>query len=138
MASKKLLETMNKGVSRELQVSIQYMWQHVRATGVETAAVAGVLRSIAITEMKHAEKIAERIDYLGGEVTTQPTPITVGKTLREMLRVDKKAEEEAIALYKETIKAADAEGDVTTRELFEGILSDEEGHHNQFKTLLGE
>jgi len=33
---------------------------------------------------------------------------------------------------------ADAEGDITTRELFEGILGDEEDHHNQFKTLLGE
>ena len=138
MASKKLLELMNKGVSRELQVAIQYMWQHVRATGVETAAVAGILRGIAVAEMKHAESIADRIDYLGGEVTTQPTPITVGKNIREMLRLDKKAEEEAITLYKETIKLADVEGDITTRELFEGILGDEEDHHNQFKTLLGE
>jgi bacterioferritin len=54
-----------------------------------------------------------------------------------MLEVDAKAEEEAIELYKEIIKLAQAEGDSTTRLLFEQILSDEEDHHDKFTTLLG-
>jgi bacterioferritin len=137
MASKKLMELLNKGIARELQVSIQYMWQHVLATGVESAAVEDIFREIAITEMKHAEAIAERLAYLGGKPTTKPDPIFVGGSLKEMLQTDVKAEEEAIALYKQTIKVADEEGDVTTRRLFEEILSREEEHHDTFTKLLG-
>ena len=136
MASKKLLEMLNKAIAMELQVSIQYMWQHVLATGVDSVAVADVFKDAAITEMKHAEALAERLSYLDGVPTTKPAPIFVGGTLKEMLQTDVKAEEEAIALYRDIIKVADAEGDVTTRRLVEGILGDEEGHHDTFTNIL--
>ena len=99
-ASPKLLEMMNEVIAREIQVSIQYMWQHVMAT--------------------------------------KPAPIDVGKDIKEMLRLDVGAEEEAITLYKDIIKLAGSEGDSTTRLLFEEILSDEEDHHDTFTTLLEE
>jgi len=57
---------MNKGIARELQVSIQYMWQHVMVTGLKGAMVEDTFKEIAITEMKHAEEIAERLAVLGG------------------------------------------------------------------------
>jgi bacterioferritin len=137
MASKKLMELLNRGIARELQVSIQYMWQHVLAKGIESVAVEDVFREIAIAEMKHAEGIAERLAYLDGTPTTKPNPIFVGGSLKEMLQTDVKAEEEAIALYKQTIKVADEEGDSTTRRLFEEILAEEEEHHDTFTKLLG-
>jgi len=86
--------------------------------------------------MKHAEAIAERLVYLGGTPTLKPDPIFVGDNLKEMLQNDVKAEEEAIALYKQTIKVADQESDVTTRRLFEEILGAEEEHHGTFTKLL--
>jgi bacterioferritin len=136
MTSKKLLELINKGIARELQVSIQYMWQHVMVTGIKSAMVGGVFKDIAITEMKHAESIAERLAYLGGVPTIKHDPIVVGKNVEEMLKLDKQAEEEAIALYKETINVAIADGDITTRRLFEEILADEEEHEDTFSKLL--
>jgi bacterioferritin len=136
MVSKQLIEMMNKALSMELQVSIQYMWQHVRIYGMHSGAVGSTLKEIAIAEMKHAEEIAERIDYLGGEPTSKPAPITVGKTPEEMLALDKKAEEDTIAFYRKIIKTAEAEGDIVTRKLFEDILADEEEHHNTFSGLL--
>lgn len=136
MASKKLLDSLNEAIANELQVSIQYMWQHVMVNGINAEAVGGVFKQIAIVEMKHAEKIAERLDYLGGVPTTKPTPIAVGKTAKEMLKINKKAEEDAIKLYREIVSLAGKEGDVVTRKLFEEILMDEEGHHNTFSTLL--
>ena len=136
MASKKLMELLNSGIARELQVSIQYIWQHVLAKGIESVAVEDIFREIAITEMKHAEEIAERLAYLGGTPTLKPDPIFVGESLKEMLQKDVKAEEEAIALYKQTIKVADKEGDITTRRLFEEILGQEEDHHDTFTKLL--
>ena len=136
VASKKLLDLMNKGIAREIQVSIQYMWQHVLVKGIKSAAVEGVFKEIAIVEMKHAEEIAERLAYLGGTPTIMPDPIFIGSNLGEMLKLDEKAEEEAILLYKTTIKVANEEDDVTTRRLFEDILADEEEHIDTFSKLL--
>ena len=138
MASKKLLEMLNDAIARELQVSIQYMWQHVQWSGVKGFAVQEELKKIAITEMKHAEAIAERLFYLGETPTTKPSEIFVGKTLKEMIQRDVKDEENAISLYKEIIAQARAEKDETTAFLFEGILKDEEEHHDTFTTLMEE
>jgi bacterioferritin len=53
-----------------------------------------------------------------------------------MLRLDEKVEEEAIILYKTTIKVASDENDITTRRLFEKILAEEEEHIDTFSKLL--
>jgi len=135
MASDKLKELLNRAIAREIQVSVQYMWQHVQWMGVDHFSVTEELKKIAVTEMKHAEKIAERLWYLGGVPTTKPSQITVGDELWQMVDLDIKAEEEAIELYKEIEKVADEEGDPTTRFIFESILEDEEAHHDFFTSL---
>jgi bacterioferritin len=127
---------LNDGIARELQVAIQYMWQHVQWGGVKGFAVQDELKKIAITEMKHAEAIAERLYYLGETPTTKPTEIVVGKTLKQMIQRDIKDEENAIALYKKIIEQARKEKDQTTEILFMNILKDEEEHHDTFTTLF--
>ena len=129
---------LNKAIAREMQVAVQYMWQHVQWVGVKGFAVHDELKSIAVTEMKHAEKIAERLFYLGGIPTTKPDPIFVGKNLKEMIKQDVKDEANAIALYKEIVEMAQKEGDVTTAFIFKQILEDEEDHHDTFTTLAEE
>jgi len=136
-ASGKLTGMLNQAIAREIQVSVQYMWQHVMAKGLESAEIADVFEDTAVTEMKHAEKIAERLFYFEVAPTTKPDPIKVGGSVQEMLEADAKAEEEAIVLYKEIIRQASSEGDSTTRLLFEQILAEEEDHHDTFMTLLG-
>ena len=136
MTSKKLLDILNNAIARELQVAIQYMWQHVQWSGVKGFAVQEELKKIAITEMKHAETIAERLFYLGGIPTTKPEPIFVKKTLKEMIAQDVKDEKNAIDLYKTIIEMAQKEGDTTTARIFRQILEDEEDHHDTFTTLL--
>lgn len=117
--SEKILDFLNRAIARELQVSIQYMWQHIQVTGIDGAIVDNIFRKIAIAEMKHAERLAERLDYLNGVATTKPDPIFVGGSLIEMLTQDQRDEEDAIELYKEAIQAAAKEGDYTTRRLLE-------------------
>jgi len=136
MTSKKLLDILNESIARELQVAIQYMWQHVQWSGVKGFAVQDELEKIAITEMKHAEKIAERLFYLGGIPTTKPNPINVGKSLKQMIAQDIKDEANAITLYKQVIEMAEKEGDTTTAFIFREILEDEEDHHDTFTTML--
>jgi len=135
-ASEKLLDMLNQAIAREIQVSIQYMWQHVQWSGVKGFAVQEELKQIAVVEMKHAEAIAERLFYLGGIPTTKPSPIFVGKTLKEMIAQDVKNEVDAIDLYQQIVELARKEGDETTNRIFREILEQEEDHHDTFTTLL--
>jgi len=136
MPSQELINMLQKAVSMELQVSIQYMWQHVRGAGMNSLPVTAELKAIAIEEMKHAEEIAERLDYFEVMATTEPAPITVGKALKEMIALDRQAEEDTIAFYKQIIKRATDEGEFTTQRLFMKLLEDEEEHHATFIGLL--
>jgi bacterioferritin len=136
--SDELKSLLNAAVAREIQVSVQYMWQHVQVVGVKGVAVQDAFKQTAIAEMKHAEKIAERLWYLGGTPTTKPAPIEVGNTLKEFLELDTKAEVEAVEMYRQIIRLATEENDVTTAFVFKEILEDEEEHHDLFTTMLEE
>ena len=136
MASEKLLAMLNNAIADEMQAAIQYMWQHVQWKGFQHYAASEGIKKIAVDEMKHAEKVAERLWYLGGKPTTQPSPIKVGENLTEMLTLDVKAEESAVKMYKEIIEQAQKESDVATKEMFEEIEAEEEEHHDFFTSLL--
>jgi len=137
-ASPKLTEMMNQAIAGELQAIVQYMWHHIMVKGLSSSSLMDVFEDISVEEMKHAEKIAERLFYFDVNPTTKPNPIAVGGDATQMLKADVKAEEEAITLYKDIIKQAASEGDDTTRLLFEEILAEEERHHDTFTTLLGQ
>jgi bacterioferritin len=157
-ASSNLLHLLNEAIARELQVVIQYMLQHAIGAGQGSAAAGNTqsakqvkfvashaqvwlpgatLKKIAVTEMRHAEAIAERVVVLGGEPTTQPDPITIGTTAQQMIECDREEEQGAIELYRRIVGLAGKEGDDVTMKLFQRILSDEENHHRVFSVLLG-
>jgi len=136
-ASAKLTEMMNQALAAELQAIIQYQWHHVMIKGMHSAELSEVFKKASMVEMRHAEEIAERLNYFDVAPTIKPNPIAVGGDAPTMIRADIKAEEDAITLYKTIIKQAASEGDETTRLLFEEILSEEEDHHDTFTTLLG-
>jgi bacterioferritin len=141
------IELLNKAVEREIQVSLQYILQHakmeklVRRTIPENIlldkttydAVGKFLREIAIQEMKHAASIMERIYYLGGKATTKSGKPTIGDGLSEFAKLGEKAEEEALVLYRQIIDTSGKMGDWETRELFEKIYGEEEGHLFKFQ-----
>jgi bacterioferritin len=153
-----LMDLLNDAVSRELQVSVQYMMQHAVGAG-HISAVKGApvpseqekfigshtmyflpgdrLKKIAITEMRHAEAISEQIVHLGGDPPAQPAAIILGSTTREMLVIDQEQERAAIELYTRIIALAQAIQDDSTTRLFQGILAEEQGHHRVFTRLLG-
>jgi bacterioferritin len=133
-----LIDTLNDLRARELAVIMQYMRHHYQITGPDGLPLAGEFKEIAIVEMKHAEELAERIDFLGGDPTTKPWQFATGQTsLADMAGVDAASEAEAVALYTAAVKQADEAGDITTRKLLEDILGDEEGHLDTFNKMLG-
>jgi len=136
--SDELKQLLNAAIAREIQVSVQYMWQHVQVPGLKGVAVKDEFKRVAVAEMKHAEMIAERLWYLGETPTTKPAPIVVGDSLQEFLELDTKAEVEAIDLYRKITEMAAKEGDTTTARIFRRILEEEEEHHDLFTTMLEE
>ena len=141
------IDLLNKAVEREIAVSLQYILQHgkmeklVRRTIPENIlldkttydAVGKFLREIAIQEMKHAASIIERIYYLGGQATTKSGKPVIGDSISEFAKLGVKAEEEALTLYRQIIEVAGKMGDWETRELFEKIYGEEEGHLFKFQ-----
>ena len=141
---------LNQAVSREIQVSLQYMLQHAKMEKLirkiipenilldKTTydAVGKFLKEFAIAEMKHAGAIMERIYYLGGSATTKSDKVKIGKTLSEFAKNGVKAEEEALVLYRTIIQEAGKLGDWESRELFEKIYADEEKHLFKFQEYV--
>jgi bacterioferritin len=133
-----VVEVLNELRAAELAAIVQYMRHHYLVTGADGMPLAGEFKSVSIDEMKHAEALAERIDFLGGDPTTRPGPILVGAAdLAAMATDDLATEDGAVAAYRAAIKIADKAGDVTTRRMLEDILADEEGHQDTFGTMLG-
>ena len=134
----KPLDILNDLRARELAVIVQYMRHHYTAAGPEGLMLADEFKAASIDEMKHAEELAERIDFLGGDPTTKPEKIvSTSNKIKEMAAADFAAEEDAIARYKEAIAIFAGTDDVTTRKLLEDILGDEEDHLKTFGDMMG-
>ncbi|OGO52563.1 MAG: hypothetical protein A2148_08725 [Chloroflexi bacterium RBG_16_68_14] len=138
--SKQLLAAMNEALSEELASTIQYLWHHIQARGILSAAIADMFKQIAMVEMKHAERIAERIDLLGGRPTTAPDAISPGAhgDVARMLRENLRAEEKAVAMYRQLVQMARDENDPVSRVIFEEILGETEEHAHELSKLLAD
>lgn len=134
---KKIIDALNVDRAYELSAIIQYMGHHYEGEGMESPAVLGIFKSTAMDEMKHAEKLAERIVYLGGVPVQKPTEVKRGGDLKSMITEDLEAENGAIDRYKKHIALCAELGDTTTRLMLEEILSEEEGHADTWETTLG-
>lgn len=137
MGKERIIEALNAARADELAAIIQYMKHHYEGEGLESPAVREIFKTTAIDEMRHAELLGERINYLGGIPTKQPAEIKQGGNLQCMMQDDLEGENKAIRDYKGFIKLCIEGDDPTTRLMLEKILSDEEGHADTWETTLG-
>ena len=135
--SQELIDALNTDRADELSAIVQYMKHHYEAEGLESPEIIDLAKDLAKDEMKHAERLAERINYLGGIPTKEVSSILEGGDLKKMIDDDLTKENHAIKQYKEHIKLAAEEEDFTTRLMLEEILSDEENHADIWETALG-
>jgi len=132
----KIIKALNIDIGLEIGAIIQYIMHEVMAEGMESPAIMEQFEEIARVEMKHLEKFAQRVNYLGGIPNTKPAPIKVGGALKKMMQDDLDGEYMAIKTYKEHVKMCAEIGDTTTRLMLEEILSDEEDHADTWETVL--
>lgn len=134
--SKKVIELLNQARARELTAISQYMAHHYELEDQDFGKLAAKLKETAIAEMKHAEKLAERILFLKGEPTTKPDgQAQKGQEIAAMLATDIGLEAEAVKMYNESAVICAAEKDQISKELFEELLRDEEDHLNTFENI---
>ena len=132
----KIIKALNIDIGLEIGAIIQYIMHEVMAEGMESPAIMDKFEEISREEMKHLEKFADRVNYLGGVPNTKPNPVKVGGALKKMVQDDLDGEYTAIKTYKSQIKMFDEIGDTTTRLMVEEILADEEDHADTWETVL--
>ncbi len=87
--------------------------------------------------MQHADKITERILFLDGFPNMQVLdPLRIGQNVKEVLECDLQAEIGARTLYEEAATYCHGVRDYVTRDLFEGLMKDEEGHIDFLETQI--
>ena len=130
----KVIDFLNEALKNELTAINQY-WLHYRMLdnwGI--ARLAHFERHESIDEMKHADKLADRILFLGGLPNFQLLGrLRVGETVEEILKADLALEEEAIPLLKDAIAHSESVRDYVSRDLFSDILESEEHHVDELE-----
>ncbi|CAL8979032.1 bacterioferritin [Rhodoplanes serenus] len=133
----KVIEYLNKGLRSELTAINQY-WLHYRMLdnwGFKD--LAKKWRKEAIEEMEHADKFVDRILFLEGFPNLQVLdPLQIGQSVKEVLECDLAAEQGARALYQEAAAYCHSVKDYPSRDLFEELMADEEGHIDFLETQL--
>jgi bacterioferritin len=134
--SKKVIDLLNEARSKELTAISQYMAQHYELEDNDFGKLASKLKEVAIAEMKHAEKLADRILFLKGEPTSKPDGVAKkGQQIPEMLTTNIDLEQQAILMYNVAAMVCASEKDQISKKLFEELLKEEEGHLNYFENI---
>jgi bacterioferritin len=132
-----VIDYLNRALRHELTAVNQY-WLHYRLLeNWGYLSLAKKWRKESIEEMEHADKLVARIIFLDGFPNMQVLdPLHVGQTVKEILDADLQAEMSARALYEEAATHCHGVKDYVSRDLFEKLMSDEEGHIDFLETQL--
>src|SRR5687767_12122333 len=135
--SKKVIDLLNDVLKAEITAVNQY-WLHARMCenwGYER--LWKKIRDESLGEMKHADKLVERVLFLDGLPNLQRLgKINVGQNVKEMLELDLDVERLSVSTLNAGVKTAGDAGDNGTRELLEHILVDSEEHVNWLEAQL--
>ena len=129
----KSIELLNKAIGDELAAIHQYMYFHFRLDDLGYTPLATLLKQTAIQEMGHAEMIADRILFLGGEVEMAVSmPVEKIHDAEAMLEKAKALEQGSIADYNRFAIECSQNADSASKKLFEDLVAAEEMHFDQF------
>jgi bacterioferritin len=125
--NEEVINALNDVLTAELTAINQYFIHHKMCANWGYKRLSHKKREESIEEMKHADKVIERILFLDGVPNMQRlSPVKVGEDAIEQHELDLALEVEAVARLNQAIALAVAKGDNGTRELLEGILEEEE------------
>ena len=125
----KLIQALNGLLADELTAINQYMVHSEMAENWGYGKLKKMIKARAITEMKHAEKLIERILFLEGmPIVSELKKINIGSDIPKQFANDLAAEMGAVTAYNQAVKLAVEVADNATKEILESILKDEDAH----------
>ncbi len=137
MDTKVSIDLLNAAVADELAAVHQYMYFHFHLDDQGYGALSTMLKRTAITEMGHVEKLAERILFLKGDVKMAPNaPVVAITDPVEIIAAAAEMERHSATFYNDAAQKCGANMDAASKQLFEGLVNEEEGHFSQFDTQL--
>ncbi|GEB52299.1 bacterioferritin [Streptomyces cacaoi] len=132
-----VIEFLNEQLTAELTAINQYFLHAKMQENFGWHKLADYTRAESFDEMRHAERLTDRILFLEGLPNYQRLfHVRVGQTVTEMFEADKQVEVEAIDRLRRGIDLMRNKGDITSAKLFESILRDEEHHIDYLETQL--
>jgi bacterioferritin len=133
----KVIELLNKALYNELTAINQYFLHAKMLKNWGLKELAEHEYHESIDEMKHADKLSDRILFLDGLPNFQALgKLKIGENPRELLQCDLALELEALPALRDGIAHCEAVGDYTSRQLFADILDSEEEHIDWIETQL--
>jgi bacterioferritin len=130
-----IIQAMNGLLADELAAINQYMVHSEIAENWGYEKLGKMIQTRAVTEMKHAEKLIERILFLEGiPIVDKLSPIYIGADIPKQFDNDLAAEMGAVKSYNAAIKLAQEVGDNATKEILDSILNDEDDHVDEIET----
>lgn len=137
MDKQRSIDLLNKAVADELQAVHQYMYFHFHLADMGYMPMATLFKRIAIEEMGHVERLAERILFLKGDVemvTAGPVEKITGPD--KMLAKAAQMEEGSAADYNKSALECSQNADSASKQLFEALVADEERHFDEYDKQL--
>jgi len=135
--NEKIIERLNALLADELTAINQYIVHSEMCANWGYERLHKAIEKRAIDEMKHAEKLVARILFLEGRpIVSSLNKINIGSQVEGQHANDWTGEDQAIKAYNEGVRLATEIGDNGTRELFESILVEEEGHIDWIEAQL--
>ncbi len=133
MSTERSIELLNKAVADELATVHQYMYFHFHLDDTGYSPLATLFKKTAIIEMGHVEKLAERILFLKGDVE-MVAGFAVEKITDPVKMLSKAAamETESARDYNKWAKECADNLDAASKQIFEELVGDEEGHFDEF------
>ena len=124
----KVIAELNEALREELSAINQYFIHAEMCHNWGYHKLGSYIRKQSIDEMKHAEKLIERIVFLDGTPKMEYLDLNIGGNVRAQIEADLKLEVNAVAMYNKAIQVSRDAGDDQSRELFSTLLKDEEEH----------
>jgi bacterioferritin len=132
-----VLEVLGGALTEEMGAAVQYILHAEMCDNWGYKALGGFTKKRAIEEMKHAEKLIERILFLEGTPDVQGLPkIEAGKDVADQFTIDLKGEHTAIINYNKGYATCTKAGDQGSADLLQANLHDEERHVDYLETQL--
>jgi len=129
----KSIELLNKAAADELYAVNQYMYFHFHCEDQGYGQLAALFIRTAIEEMEHIERCAERIIFLGGDVEmVAAEEVKKVQDVKKMLEQARQMEEDSVKDYNVWANECSAANDAGSRQIFEGLVADEERHFSQY------